>query len=205
MAKKFYAVRNGRTPGIYYTWPDCQAQVVGFKGASFKSFNTIQDANAYIENTQIMQIDDSTADAIPFLNETIAAAYVDGSYNDTEKTFSYGAVIFLNNEQFELSEKVEDASLVEMRNVAGEICGSRAAIEFALDHGCKEISVYHDYEGIAKWPLGEWKTNKEGTIAYKQWYDSIKDNIKVTFVKVKGHSNNKYNDLADELAKRAIF
>ena len=27
----FYAVRVGRTPGIYYSWPDCEAQIKGMK------------------------------------------------------------------------------------------------------------------------------------------------------------------------------
>lgn len=26
---KFYAVRKGRTPGIYYSWPECQQQTDG--------------------------------------------------------------------------------------------------------------------------------------------------------------------------------
>lgn len=27
----FYAVRVGRTPGVYYSWPDCEAQIRGVK------------------------------------------------------------------------------------------------------------------------------------------------------------------------------
>ena len=30
---KFYAVRIGHKPGIYYTWADCLEQVKGFKKA----------------------------------------------------------------------------------------------------------------------------------------------------------------------------
>ena len=35
MAKKFYAVRNGRVPGVYMTWADCEKQVKGFGGAIY--------------------------------------------------------------------------------------------------------------------------------------------------------------------------
>ena len=49
-----------------------------------------------------------------------------------------------------------------------------------------------------------WKTNKSGTIAYKEYFDSIKDSVNVRFHKVKGHSGDKYNDMADELAKEAL-
>ena len=39
MAKKnFYAVRVGKVPGIYKTWPECQANTSGFPGAVFKGF-----------------------------------------------------------------------------------------------------------------------------------------------------------------------
>ena len=30
---KFYAVRSGHCPGIYHSWPECLAQVKGFKSA----------------------------------------------------------------------------------------------------------------------------------------------------------------------------
>lgn len=32
-AVKYYAVKEGFRPGIYYNWNDCLAQVTGFKGA----------------------------------------------------------------------------------------------------------------------------------------------------------------------------
>lgn len=91
-----------------------------------------------------------------------------------------------------------------MRNVAGEIKGAEAAMQYALDKSLPAIEIYHDYEGIAKWCLGEWKTNKEGTKAYKAFYDEASRRVRISFVKVTGHSNDKYNDMADELAKEAL-
>ena len=114
-------------------------------------------------------------------------------------------VLFHRGEEIKVSQKVDDKSLAEMRNVAGEIKGSEAAMRFAVEHGCKSVVIYHDYEGIAKWCTGEWKANKEGTQAYRAYYQSIQDKLDVEFVKVKGHSSDKYNDMADELAKAAIF
>ena len=65
------------------------------------------------------------------------------------------------------------------------------------------LDLYYDYEGIEKWCTGEWKTNKRGTIDYKEYYNSVKDVLDVRFIKVKGHSGDKYNDMADSLAKAA--
>ena len=34
---KYYAVKNGFKPGLYYSWNDCLAQITGFKGAICES------------------------------------------------------------------------------------------------------------------------------------------------------------------------
>lgn len=51
MAKKFYAVRQGRVPGVYTTWSDCEKQVKGYGGAIYKSFSTEVEARAFVENS----------------------------------------------------------------------------------------------------------------------------------------------------------
>lgn len=42
-----YAVATGRETGVFNTWPECQAQVSGYKGAVFKSFASKSDAEAF--------------------------------------------------------------------------------------------------------------------------------------------------------------
>ena len=44
---KWYAVRKGRTPGVYTTWKECQAQTSGFSGAVFKSFPSQHEARIF--------------------------------------------------------------------------------------------------------------------------------------------------------------
>lgn len=51
--KKYYAVRVGKTPGIYFTWADCSAQVTGFKGAKYKSFQNIEEALEFMGETNL--------------------------------------------------------------------------------------------------------------------------------------------------------
>lgn len=45
---KFYAVRTGKVPGIYHTWTECLEQVRGFRGAMFKSFSSLTEAEAFV-------------------------------------------------------------------------------------------------------------------------------------------------------------
>jgi ribonuclease HI len=43
---KFYAVWQGRRPGVYSNWTDASEQVTAFPGAKFKSFDTRAEAEA---------------------------------------------------------------------------------------------------------------------------------------------------------------
>lgn len=47
--QKYYAVRRGRNPGIYRSWPECQKQVNGFENARYKSFQTEAEAQEFLK------------------------------------------------------------------------------------------------------------------------------------------------------------
>lgn len=51
MAGKFYAVRVGRTPGIYLSWDECKKNVDGFSGPVYKSFKTRAEAEEFMGST----------------------------------------------------------------------------------------------------------------------------------------------------------
>jgi len=42
--KKYYAVWKGHHPGVFESWDDCKAQIKGFEGAQYKSFETFESA-----------------------------------------------------------------------------------------------------------------------------------------------------------------
>lgn len=44
--RKFYVVWEGRAPGVYASWEECEAQVNGFPGARYKAFGSQSDAVA---------------------------------------------------------------------------------------------------------------------------------------------------------------
>lgn len=201
MAGKYYAVKTGAKTGIFRTWEECKNSVNGYSGAVYKSFQTEEEAIAYMENRQenvgVKPGDDQD-------ERSRVKIYVDGSYHKATKEFSYGMVVLKGEEVEKYSGKFRDEALAPMRNVAGEIKGAQAAMQYALDQKIPAITIYHDYEGIARWPLGEWKANKEGTIAYREFYDMARKQVDIRFVRVAGHSGDEYNDMADELAKEAL-
>ncbi len=133
-----------------------------------------------------------------------AVAYVDGSYYHPDRRFSCGVVLFWKGREFHFKEAYSDPDLASMRNVAGEIKGAQNAMEYCLKHGISSLCIFHDYEGIAKWCEGQWEAKKEGTRAYRDFYRRASEKLNITFRKVKGHSGDTWNDLADRLAKEAL-
>ena len=146
MAKKYYAVRTGRKTGVFMTWAECQKQVTGFSGAEFKSFSTMEEAQAFA-GVSAEGIPDTLSRAEKPASDQVIA-YVDGSYRSDTGEFSYGMVILKDGEEHTFCEKMTDKELALMHNVAGEIKGSEAAMQYAVDHNIPEITIYHDYEAL---------------------------------------------------------
>ena len=197
MSKKYYAVAKGKTPGIYFTWDDCKAQVEHFSGAVYKSFATVAEAENFIEsvNTNTREVT-STSDHL--------VAYVDGSYDHSQLRYAYGCVLVLPDGEITINGSDNHEDYVSMRNVAGEIIGSQQAVLWAVEHGYKSVTIYYDYEGIEKWANGVWKANKLGTQRYKEFVSKMRQEIEITFQKVAAHTGVKYNEMADKLAKEAL-
>jgi ribonuclease HI len=45
--KKYYVVWQGRKPGVYDTWKECQAQILEFPGAKYKGFESAMEAQKH--------------------------------------------------------------------------------------------------------------------------------------------------------------
>lgn len=201
---KYYAVYRGKSgaPKIFTSWDQCKQEVIGFKGAIYKSFPTEREAIDFIAINSGSKIEESTTN----LDDSSGVfIYVDGSFMVEKENFSYGLVVVENNEVIYTASGVGfDKEAISLRNVSGEVLGAQKAVEFAKDRGYKEITIAYDYQGVESWALGTWKRNNRITKNYHEFMQKNMAEVKVRFKKIKGHSGDKYNDMADELAKSAL-
>ncbi len=132
-------------------------------------------------------------------------AYVDGSYDDRLQKYAFGCVFLLHTgEILEKSGSGNHPESLAIRNVAGEMIGAMFAVRWAITNGYSEIDIYYDYTGIEKWVTREWKAKNELTKKYADAMGRWGNAIRISFRKVTAHSNNRYNDMADKLAKAAL-
>lgn len=191
--KKYYAVKSDTISFISESWDEAKDKMKGSKNISHKSFSSYEDAQAFLEGKDNKPIFDKEA-----------VAYIDGSYDANTASYSFGGVLIHNGVEKKFNKKYEDDVYKEMRNVAGEIKGAGYIIQYCINHGIKELDIYFDYIGIENWYTGKWRANSPIAKVYQEFAQKAKEQIKVNFHKVKSHTNDYYNDMADKLAKDAL-
>lgn len=198
---KFYAVKKGRKVGIFNSWNECKQYVDGFPEAKYKSFTSYDDAYSFVYEIPSQKVDILLQED----EECEIKSYIDGSYDNEQKIYSYAGLIFYKGEKTEFSFAENDLSIVDLRNVAGEIKAAMYAMNFALDQKVRSIEIFYDYAGIESWATKEWKAKNDFTKQYVQFIDKISSKLHIKFSKVKAHSGDKYNEEVDRLAKKAIL
>lgn len=198
--RKFYVVLKGENPGIYTDWETCKKNIHGFKGSIYKSFENEEEAKLFFkEGSERVELNSEI--------RTDYALYVDGSYKESLGEYSYGFVLVdvkKNQALYEQYGKGDDLEARELRNVAGEMKGAMEAIRYIASKEIDEITLCYDYSGIEMWATKTWKRNNFFTESYSSYMEKMMTKIKINFYKIKGHSDDQWNDRADILAKKAL-
>ena len=193
---KFYAVKKGKKTGIFSTWDECKEQVTGFKGAVYKSFKTLSEAEAFLERNE---------EKIENIEEVDGVyAYIDGSFDRINGIYGSGVVIVDGDKKHEYKHAGNREDYAQLHNVAGELEAAKFVMWYAVDKKIKEITLFYDYQGIEAWAVGDWKANLPYTQDYVKFYNKVKTAVNVNFVKVKAHTGIELNEIVDKLAKEAI-
>ncbi|MDC0628352.1 ribonuclease HI [Pelagibacteraceae bacterium] len=135
--------------------------------------------------------------------------YTDGACSGNPGPGGWGAVIFDERErQMNISGKVKDTTNNRMELMAPIMAlkkiKSKSDIVIFTDSTYVKNGIT---DWIKKWEKNGWESSNKKPVKNKDLWIRLNDlcqKNEVVWKWVKGHSNNKYNNLADELATQAI-
>lgn len=195
--KKVYAVKKGKTTGIFETWEACKKSVDGYSGAEYKSFLSMEEARQYLGMEVHTEKEEVSVNHL--------VAYVDGSFDISIGKYSFGCVFLTpEGDVIEAFGNGDNPDSLAIRNVAGEMIGAMFAVRWAMKKGYSSVEICYDYEGIEKWATGAWRAKMDLTQKYAGYMQKCAGYIKISYRKIAAHTGDYYNEAADKLAKRAL-
>lgn len=221
---KYYAVRVGRTPGVYTDIEEYRKQVVDYIGYVARSFTNEQEANDFVagrlteterreqEYRDMRAIESPLSEKeqmnwdLRFAASQTVAAYVDGSYDTDYNKCGFGVAITTGDgQEIFLYGVNKEAAKTGLRNVASEFCGAVAAIEWAIQRKVKKLIVVSDCASVIQANTDGTRSRNEFVRKCVKVCEDAKDNgLEIEFQKIAGHVGNPYGDMADALARYAL-
>ncbi len=208
-----YAVKVGRTPGIYATWAECSAQVNGYPGAIFKKFTTLAEAQIFIgEERKVPAL--PPAPLLSGVTPLVAyEVWTDGSA-DYGKSASYAWVVVKNGTI--VNQGGANLKAPPYDSYQGEVFGMMEGLRALLPYFSETkatFTVHCDNEpvvktlnewGPARTTPGMWKniTWAEQFINMLQFITAWRAKSNLTIKHVKAHSGLEFNEYVDALATK---
>lgn len=135
--------------------------------------------------------------------------YTDGACSGNPGPGGWGSILMYKNEKKEISGRNKDTT-----NNIMEITAVIEALKL-LKFPCS-VKIYSDSSYVVNcfkqgwiynWKKNGWKTASKEPVKNKELWEELYHFTtihKIEFIKVKGHSDNIYNNRCDELARNAI-
>ena len=135
--------------------------------------------------------------------------YTDGACSGNPGPGGWGAILMYKDTKKEISGGKKDTT-----NNVMELTAVIEALK-SLKYPCK-VNLYSDstyvvnaflQKWIISWQKNNWKTSNKSDVKNKDLWQELIELTKihqVKFIKVKGHSDNEFNNRCDELARKAI-
>lgn len=135
--------------------------------------------------------------------------YTDGACSGNPGPGGWGSILMYKGNKKEISGGKKDTT-----NNVMELTAVIEALKL-LKFKCK-VSLYSDsayvvnafnQKWIYGWMKNGWKNASKEPVKNKELWEELYELTKtheVTFIKVKGHSDNEYNNRCDEMAREAI-
>ncbi|MDQ0300802.1 ribonuclease HI [Salibacterium salarium] len=140
--KKYYVVWKGRQTGIYDNWADCEKQVKGYAGASFKSFKTKEEAANALENGETSAVSNSETGRSSYIENSVS---VDVGSHGNPGFVEYKGVYTKNGEVLFSHPGIQKGT-----NNLGEFLAIVHALQY-LTEKKSDIPVYSDSDTAIIW------------------------------------------------------
>ena len=135
--------------------------------------------------------------------------YTDGACSGNPGPGGWGAILTYGDVKKEVSGGVKETTNNVMEIMA--IIESLKLLKYPCEVEIHSDSAYvvntFEKDWLEKWKKNGWRNSKKEEVKNKELWEELDilcQTHKVKFVKVKGHSDNEFNNLADKLAKDAI-
>ncbi|QAY67093.1 ribonuclease HI [Paenibacillus protaetiae] len=135
--------------------------------------------------------------------------YTDGACSGNPGPGGYGAVLFYGQHKKEISggekhttnNRMEILAVIEALSLLKEPCNIKVYSDSAYVVNCFQQNW------IRGWQRNGWKNSKKEPVENQDLWKKLLDVMsqhQVEYIKVKGHSDNEWNNRCDELAREAI-
>ena len=135
--------------------------------------------------------------------------YTDGACSGNPGPGGWGAILMYKDVKKEISggDKETTNNIMELTAVVKGLQMLKFPCEVELYSDSAYVVNAFNQGWIYNWSKNNWKTADKKEVKNKEIWQELYEltkTHKVTFIKVKGHSDNKYNNRCDELARGAI-
>ncbi|EJF01458.1 ribonuclease H family protein [Liquorilactobacillus mali] len=226
IAFKYYVVSQGRKPGIYKSWSECQVQVQGYQQARFKGFNDFGEAKAWLGNPNkfIQKTSNQMNNSSSLEKQAEIILWTDGgSRNNGNKKGQHvkkddkaaWAFLFINNnENFSQSAGEYGATnnrmeimalLMALKELERQSLNNNRILAI-LDSRYVLDAVNKNW--LSNWKRRGWKTSAGKQVANQELWQELAIQLNkfpnISFSWTKGHLNNKGNIFVDELLNKTM-
>ncbi len=158
--KKYYVVWKGHRPGVYDSWAACNQQIIGYKGAQYKSFKTYAEAMSAYEHPELVKMGGKPKKQKYYV---VWRGHQPGVYSDWEKARKQltGAAqpLYKTFGSKELAEKafIEGPTAYEgkdfkktrdLTEAEKQRIGTPIPLSLAVDAACSGKTNLAEYQGV---------------------------------------------------------
>ncbi|AJY74418.1 ribonuclease HI [Paenibacillus beijingensis] len=135
--------------------------------------------------------------------------YTDGACSGNPGPGGWGAVLFYGQHKKEISggEKLTTNNRMEIQAVIEALSLLKEPCKAAVHSDSAYVVNCFQQNWIKGWLRNGWKNSKNQPVENKELWQKLLEQMErheVRYVKVKGHSDNEWNNRCDELAREAI-